>query len=85
MLITIEEGSIGGFASQVTHHVAWRGLLDHGLKLRPMVMADVFLDHDLQAMQIARAGLSVRDIVATGLAAFGIDASGKMVQGINAR
>jgi len=85
VLITIEEGSIGGFASQVMHHLAWRGLLDLGLKLRPMVMADVFLDHDSQAMQIVRAGLSVRDIVATGLAAFGVDASGKMVQGINAR
>lgn len=76
VLITIEEGSIGGFASQVLHHLAWKGLLDHGLKVRPMVMADLFIDHDSQAKQLAEAGLSVRDIVAAGLAAFGIEAPG---------
>jgi 1-deoxy-D-xylulose-5-phosphate synthase len=76
VLITIEEGSIGGFASQVMHHLAWKGLMDHGLKVRPMVMADKFIDHDSQAKQLAEAGLSVRDIVATGLNAFGIEAPG---------
>ena len=76
VLITIEEGSIGGFASQVMHHLAWKGLMDHGLKVRPMVMADQFIDHDSQAKQLAEAGLSVRDIVAAGLAAFGIEAPG---------
>ncbi len=76
VLITIEEGSIGGFASQVMHHLAWKGLMDHGLKVRPMVMADRFIDHDSQAKQLAEAGLSVRDIVAAGLAAFGIEATG---------
>src|SRR5271168_3917732 len=67
VLITIEEGSIGGFASQVMHHLAWKGLMDHGLKVRPMVMADKFIDHDSQAKQIIEAGLSVRDIVTAGL------------------
>jgi 1-deoxy-D-xylulose-5-phosphate synthase len=76
VLITIEEGSIGGFASQVMHHLAWKGLLDHSLKVRPMVMPDKFIDHDSQAKQIVEAGLSVRDIVAAGLAAFGIEAPG---------
>ena len=76
VLITIEEGSIGGFASQVMHHLAWKGLMDHGLKVRPMVMADIFIDHDSQGKQIAEAGLSVRDIVVTGLAAFGIETPG---------
>jgi 1-deoxy-D-xylulose-5-phosphate synthase len=76
VLITIEEGSIGGFASQVMHHLAWRGLMDHGLKVRPMVLADRFIDHDSQAKQLAEAGLSVRDIVAAGLGAFGIEAPG---------
>jgi 1-deoxy-D-xylulose-5-phosphate synthase len=76
VLITIEEGSIGGFASQVMHHLAWKGLMDHGLKVRPMVLADKFIDHDSQAKQIAEAGLSVRDIVAAGLGAFGIEAPG---------
>jgi 1-deoxy-D-xylulose-5-phosphate synthase len=76
VLITIEEGSIGGFASQVMHHLAWKGLMDNGLKVRPMVMADVFIDHDSQSKQIAETGLSARDIVETGLAAFGIEAPG---------
>jgi 1-deoxy-D-xylulose-5-phosphate synthase len=76
VLITIEEGSIGGFASQVMHHLAWKGLMDQGLKVRPMVMADKFIDHDSQAKQLIEAGLSVRDIVAAGLAAFGIEAPG---------
>ncbi len=76
VLITIEEGSIGGFASQVMHHLAWKGLMDNGLKVRPMVMADVFIDHESQSKQIAEAGLSVRDIVAAGLSAFGIEVPG---------
>jgi len=76
VLITIEEGSIGGFASQVMHHLAWKGLMDNGLKVRPMVLADKFIDHDSQAKQIAEAGLSARDIVAAGLGAFGIEAPG---------
>ena len=40
VLITIEEGSIGGFGSAVLHHLAWKGLLDGGLKVRPMVLPD---------------------------------------------
>jgi 1-deoxy-D-xylulose-5-phosphate synthase len=50
--------------------------MDHGLKVRPMVMADKFIDQDSQAKQLAEAGLSARDIVETGLAAFGIEAPG---------
>jgi len=76
VLITIEEGSIGGFASQVMQHLAWKGLLDRGLKMRPMVLPDKFIDHDSQAKQLAEAGLSVRDIVAAGLGAFGIETPG---------
>jgi len=73
VLITVEEGAIGGFATQVMHHLAWKGLLDGGLKFRPMVMPDVFIDHDSQAKQLAQAGLSARDIVNTALAAVGIE------------
>ena len=76
VLITIEEGAAGGFGSAVMHHLAWRGLLDGGLKVRPMVMPDIFIDHDSQAKQIAVAGLSAKDIVATALSAIGIDAAG---------
>ena len=58
VLITIEEGSIGGFSSAVLHHLATQGLLDRGLKVRPMILPDVFIDHDSQAKQIAFAKLS---------------------------
>jgi 1-deoxy-D-xylulose-5-phosphate synthase len=86
VLITIEEGSIGGFGSAVMHHLAWKGLLDRGLKVRPMVLPDVFIDHDSQAKQIAQAGLSAKDIVATALAAIGsdADASGEPTQVVTA-
>jgi 1-deoxy-D-xylulose-5-phosphate synthase len=71
VLITIEEASIGGFSAQVLQHLAWKGLLDHGLKVRPMVLPDRFIDHDSQARQLAEAGLAVKDIVAAALAAVG--------------
>jgi 1-deoxy-D-xylulose-5-phosphate synthase len=69
VLITIEEGAIGGFGSAVLHHLAWKGLLDRGLKVRPMVLPDIFIDQDSQAKQLAVAGLTARDIVATALSA----------------
>jgi 1-deoxy-D-xylulose-5-phosphate synthase len=75
VLITIEEGSMGGFGAAVMHHLAWKGLLDRGLKVRPMVLPDVFIDHDSQAKQLAFAGLSAKDIVTTALSAIGIDAA----------
>jgi 1-deoxy-D-xylulose-5-phosphate synthase len=78
VLITIEEGSIGGFSAQVTQHLAWKGLLERGLKLRPMVLPDIFIDHDSQAKQLAVAKLSAKDIVAVALAAIGL---GEAVQG----
>jgi 1-deoxy-D-xylulose-5-phosphate synthase len=69
VLITIEEGAIGGFSSAVLHHLAWKGLLDRGLKLRPMVLPDRFIDHNGQPKQIAEAGLAARDIVDAAIAA----------------
>ncbi len=74
VLITIEEGAVGGFGSAVLHHLAWKGLLDGGLKVRPMALPDRFIDHDSQARQLAEAGLTAKDIVATALGAIGIDA-----------
>jgi 1-deoxy-D-xylulose-5-phosphate synthase len=63
VLITIEEGSIGGFGAAVAQHLAWAGLLDGGLKFRPMILPDVYIDHDSQAKQMVEAGLSDKDIV----------------------
>jgi 1-deoxy-D-xylulose-5-phosphate synthase len=75
VFITVEEAAIGGFSAQVMQHLAWKGLLDSGLKIRPMVMPDLFIDHDSQAKQLAKAGLSGKDIVAVALRAMGIEAS----------
>jgi 1-deoxy-D-xylulose-5-phosphate synthase len=71
VLITIEEGAIGGFATQVMTSLARGGLLDSGLKFRPMTIPDRFIDHDTPAHQYAQAGLSALDIVATALCALG--------------
>jgi 1-deoxy-D-xylulose-5-phosphate synthase len=71
VVITIEEGAIGGFASHVLHYLAMAGLLDHGLKIRTMVLPDLFLDHDSPNAQYEIAGLNVRHIVATALGALG--------------
>jgi 1-deoxy-D-xylulose-5-phosphate synthase len=71
VVITIEEGAIGGFGSQVLHHLAMSGLLDHGLKIRTMVLPDIFLDHDSPQAQYDQAGLNARHIVAMALSALG--------------
>jgi 1-deoxy-D-xylulose-5-phosphate synthase len=77
VLITIEEGAVGGFGSAVLQHLAWKGLLDGGLKVRPMVLPDQFIDHDSQAKQLAVAGLTAKDIVAAALGAIGLDATAR--------
>ena len=74
VVITIEEGAIGGFGSFVLHYLAGTGHLDHGLKIRSMTLPDVFIDHDSQGAQYDIAGLNAKHIVATALAALGRDA-----------
>ncbi len=71
VVITIEEGAIGGFGSHVLHYLAGAGLLDHGIKIRTMVLPDLFLDHDSPQAQYDKAGLNARHIVATALGALG--------------
>ncbi|AWK85433.1 1-deoxy-D-xylulose-5-phosphate synthase [Azospirillum thermophilum] len=75
VLITVEEGSVGGFGSFVLQYLASAGLLDGGLKIRPMVLPDQFLDHEAPAKQYELAGLAARHIVATALQALGIEAA----------
>jgi 1-deoxy-D-xylulose-5-phosphate synthase len=72
VLITIEEGSVGGFGSLVAQHLAWKGLLDHGLKFRPMCLPDRFIDHAAPKVQYDQAGLNARQIVAAAVAALGV-------------
>jgi len=71
VLITIEEGAIGGFGSHVLHFLARDGLLDSGLKVRPMVLPDVFIDQDKPAVMYAQAGLDAAGITETVFAALG--------------
>ncbi|WP_339779352.1 1-deoxy-D-xylulose-5-phosphate synthase [uncultured Thalassospira sp.] len=75
VLITIEEGSIGGFGAMVLQHMAGQGLLDHGLKVRTMALPDRLLDHDKPEKQYADAGLDARAIVRTARDALGLSES----------
>ncbi|MFS8038635.1 1-deoxy-D-xylulose-5-phosphate synthase [Xanthobacter sp. AM11] len=64
-LVTIEEGSIGGFGSQVLQLLTDEGALDRGaVKVRAMVLPDIYIDHDTQGRQLAEAGLDANAIVA---------------------
>ncbi|GAN76282.1 1-deoxy-D-xylulose-5-phosphate synthase [Acidisphaera rubrifaciens] len=85
VLITVEEGAAGGFGSAVMHHLAWRGMLDGGLKFRPMTLPDRFIDHDSQTRQMAEAGLSARDIVRVAMQAMKLgDAAGGPLRSVTA-
>ncbi len=63
VLVTIEEGSIGGFGAQVLHTLAENGALDKGLRVRSMVLPDTFIDQDSPAAMYAKAGLDAKGIV----------------------
>lgn len=80
VLITIEEGAVGGFGSHVLHHLATAGLLELGCKVRPMVLPDLYQDHDTPYKQYEAAGLNARHIVETALKALGIDQGAKAVR-----
>lgn len=71
VLITIEEGSVGGFGSHVLQFLATSGLLEKGLKVRPMVLPDIFVDQDKPAAMYEQAGLDADGIVKTVFAALG--------------
>ena len=71
VLITVEEGVIGGFASHVMHYLSFAGLLDHGLKFRPLTLPDRFIDHNQPAEQYRLAGLDRESIMRTALTALG--------------
>ena len=79
LLITVEEGSIGGFSSQVLHFMATDGLLDQGLKVRPMVLPDHYQDHDNPTKQYDDARLNAAQIVAEVLAAMGVEEKARVV------
>ena len=71
VLVTVEEGSVGGFGSHVLHYLAEAGLIDRGLKVRSLVLPDVFIDHDKPEKMYERAGLAAPGIVTSVMAALG--------------
>ena len=80
VLITIEEGSIGGFGSFVLQALAEHGMLDRGLRVRPMVLPDTYIDHDTPAAMYAKAGLDAKGIVAKAFEALGKSVSAETVR-----
>ena len=72
-LITVEEGSVGGFSSFVLHALARHGALDRGLKVRPLVLPDRFQDQDKPEAMYAEAGLDAEGITLAALQALGVD------------
>ena len=73
VLVTVEEGSVGGFGSYVLHYLSDEGFLDHGLKVRTKVLPDVFIDHGKPETMYEAAGLAADGIVATVFKALGRD------------
>ena len=80
VLITIEEGAIGGFGTYVLQSLAEHGVLDNGLKVRCMVLPDIFIDQDLPAAMYATAGLDAKGIVAKTFEALGQNLRGEAVK-----
>ncbi len=80
VLVTIEEGSVGGFGAYVLQSLAEHGVLDAGCKVRCMVLPDVFIDQDTPAAMYATAGLDARGIVAKVFEALGKDAAAATVK-----
>jgi 1-deoxy-D-xylulose-5-phosphate synthase len=69
LLITVEEGAVGGFASHVLQALATQGLLDNGLKIRPLVLPDIYMEQASPDVMYKRAGLDASGIVASALLA----------------
>jgi len=72
-LVTVEEGAMGGFGAFVLQALAEHGALDRGLKVRTLVLPDIFQDHDKPEAMYAQAGLDAEGIVRGALAALGVD------------
>ena len=80
VLITIEEGAVGGFGSHVLQALAEHGLLDAGMKVRAMALPDLFIDQDSPAAMYATAGLDAKGIVAKVFEALGKEFAAETVK-----
>ena len=70
-LITLEEGAVGGCGAHVLQFLAMEGALDSGLRIRPMVFPDTFIDQDSPAKMYEAAAMQAADIVRTAVGALG--------------
>lgn len=70
-LITVEEGTVGGFGSHVSQFISLDGLLDGRIKWRPIVLPDRYIEHASLAEQLDLAGLTAHHIAATALTLLG--------------
>jgi 1-deoxy-D-xylulose-5-phosphate synthase len=80
VLVTIEEGAIGGFGAYVLQALAEHGLIERGLRVRCMVLPDQFIDQDSPNAMYAQAGLDAKGIVAKVFEALGKDAAEETVR-----
>jgi 1-deoxy-D-xylulose-5-phosphate synthase len=80
VLLTVEEGSIGGFGSFVMQAFAEHGVFDRGLKVRSLVLPDVFIDQDSPNAMYAQAGLDAKGIVTKAFEALGQNLRGDVVK-----
>jgi 1-deoxy-D-xylulose-5-phosphate synthase len=71
VLVTVEEGAAGGFAAQVLHYLASNGLLDHGLKIRPLTLPDCWMEQAKPETMYEKAGLDRAGIVRAVFSALG--------------
>ena len=80
VLVTIEEGAIGGFGAHVLHTLSEHGLLERAVKVRSMVLPDLFIDQDSPAGMYARARLDAKGIVAKVFEALGDNLRGEALK-----
>lgn len=81
VMVTVEEGAVGGFGSHVIHFLVNEGLLDNGLKVRSLVLPDVWMDQAKPETMYAKAGLDAAGILKTVFAALGQNAPGVIAAG----
>lgn len=81
VLLTIEDGSAGGFGAHVLHALAAAGALDKGLRIRTLTLPDLYQDHDKPEVMYRAAGLDAAGIAASAFAALGIEAAGAVSLG----
>ena len=79
MIVTIEEGAVGGFGAHVLSLLADAGALDSGLKIRTMTLPDRYLEQEKPERQYAAAGLDAKAIVAKVLAALAAGGAASLI------